>query len=164
MNGRRLRSLKWRQSSPNNLHDVNKLRISTDLQSLFSRIKPDFDPTIPEARAAWQASCNEPAPARTEASNRRPTTRRTEMTGKDDAKGHGHFSAGQDKGPSHAPDKERVGHFSEGQEETHDEGAHGHFSEGQEREREHTHSKEHEGSFGEGQRKRRAGRAGTSEE
>jgi hypothetical protein len=27
----------------------------TDLQDLFRRTKPDFDPTTPEARAAWEA-------------------------------------------------------------------------------------------------------------
>jgi len=27
-----------------------------DLRDLFSRTKPDFDPTLPEARAAWEAS------------------------------------------------------------------------------------------------------------
>jgi peroxiredoxin len=36
--------------------DVRPRTSSGRLQSLFSRIKPDFDPTIPEARAAWQAS------------------------------------------------------------------------------------------------------------
>jgi hypothetical protein len=27
-----------------------------DLQDLFRRIKPDFDPTLPELRAEWEAA------------------------------------------------------------------------------------------------------------
>jgi peroxiredoxin len=35
----------------------------TDLQELFARTKPDFDPTLPEARAAWEAAQKAGAPA-----------------------------------------------------------------------------------------------------
>jgi peroxiredoxin len=38
----------WGRPSPYQLWD--------DLQDLFRRIKPDFDPTQPEARAAWNAA------------------------------------------------------------------------------------------------------------
>jgi hypothetical protein len=61
---------------PNDLHDTNKMglvidkvycgywfwgrpsayQLWEDLQDLFRRTKPDFDPTTPEARAAWQAA------------------------------------------------------------------------------------------------------------
>jgi peroxiredoxin len=34
-----------------------------DLQDLFRRVKPDFDPTTAEARAAWEAAQAEAAPA-----------------------------------------------------------------------------------------------------
>jgi len=33
-----------------------------DLQDLLRRIKPDFDPTTAEARAAWEAASMEAAP------------------------------------------------------------------------------------------------------
>jgi peroxiredoxin len=35
-----------------------------DLQDLFRRIKADFDPTVPEVRAAWEASRGLPPPGR----------------------------------------------------------------------------------------------------
>ena len=38
----------WGRPSPEQLW--------VDLREIFARIKPDFDPTTPEARAAWEAS------------------------------------------------------------------------------------------------------------
>jgi hypothetical protein len=32
-----------------------------DPQDLFGRIKPDFDPTLPEARTAWESATLAPA-------------------------------------------------------------------------------------------------------
>ena len=47
-----------------------------DLQDLFRRTKTDFDPTTPEARAAWAAQqaglASPPRPARRRSATRRP--------------------------------------------------------------------------------------------
>ena len=58
----------------------------------------------------------------------------------------GRFSEGQEK-DAETKEKHTTGHFSEGQEKTHDQDAHGHFSEGQEKTEEHSADKEHKGTF-----------------
>jgi hypothetical protein len=66
---------------------------------------------------------------------------------------HGHYSTGQSHSSPHAPEEDRTGHFSEGQERAHEEVAsdHGHFSRGQDKTPEHDHTKERVGSFGDAQ-------------
>ena len=45
----------WGRPSP--------FQLWTDLQDLFRRTKPDFDPTVPEVRTAWQRANPAPQPA-----------------------------------------------------------------------------------------------------
>jgi len=47
-----------------------------DLQDLFRRTKPDFDPTTPRARAAWRAANDVPGPEKPH-STRRTSTKST---------------------------------------------------------------------------------------
>jgi peroxiredoxin len=53
-------------------------RLWEDLAELFRKTKPDFDPTTPEARAAWAAAqpqASAPAPRRTKPTRRRVPAR-----------------------------------------------------------------------------------------